>query len=124
MRRQYDEFTKKGADVTAIGTGGRRMARAFIEDEQVPFRVLLDHDGAAARVIGAGTFSASTVANFAAWKSAVGAFTKGHRQHQTGPRPFQLGGTLIIAPGDELRYIDLEEYAGDHADLDEMLAVL
>jgi hypothetical protein len=36
----------------------------------------------------------------------------------------QLGATLVIGPGDELLYMDKESYAGDHADLDEVLAVL
>jgi hypothetical protein len=46
---------------------------------------------------------------------------KGNIQHNAGRRPFQLGATVVIGPGDELRYEDFEEYAGDHADLDEVL---
>jgi hypothetical protein len=30
----------------------------------------------------------------------------------------------VIGPGDELRYEDFEEFAGDHADLDEVLGHL
>jgi hypothetical protein len=36
----------------------------------------------------------------------------------------QLGATLVAGPGDELLYIDKESYAGDHANLDEVLTVL
>jgi hypothetical protein len=36
----------------------------------------------------------------------------------------QLGATLVIGPGDELLYVDKESYAGDHADLDAVLAIL
>ena len=124
MRHRYDEITKRGADVTAIGTGGRRMAQAFIEDEQVPFRVLLDEDGAAATIVGAKTIGASAALDVAQWTSATRALLAGHRQRKTGRRPFQLGGTLVVGPGDELRLMDLEDHAGDHTDLDEVLAVL
>jgi hypothetical protein len=48
----------------------------------------------------------------------------GHRQRKTGRRPTQLGATLVIGPGDELLYEDYEDFAGDHADLDAVLAVL
>lgn len=48
----------------------------------------------------------------------------GNRQRRPGARPTQLGATLIVGPGDELLYIDRESFAGDHADLDEVLAVL
>ena len=48
----------------------------------------------------------------------------GHRQHKTGNRPMQLGATLVVGPGDEILYMDKESYAGDHADLDEVLAKL
>jgi len=56
--------------------------------------------------------------------AGVRATIKGNRQHKTGRRPMQLGATLVIGPGDELLYEDYEEFAGDHADLDEVLAVL
>jgi hypothetical protein len=36
----------------------------------------------------------------------------------------QLGATLVVGPGDELLYMDKESYAGDHADLDEVLAIV
>jgi hypothetical protein len=49
---------------------------------------------------------------------------KGNRQRNAGRRPFQLGATLVIGPGDELRYEDFEEFAGDHADLDDILTYL
>ena len=47
--------------MTAIGTGGKRYAKAFIEDEQVPFPVLLDEDGIAAEIAGTKTLSAGSL---------------------------------------------------------------
>jgi hypothetical protein len=110
--------------VTAIGTGGRRYAQAFIEDESVPFYVLLDEDGAAADIVEMNTLGALSLIRPDAWLAGAKSVAGGNRQHNTGRRPTQLGATLVMGPGNELLYIDKESYAGDHADLDEVLAVL
>jgi peroxiredoxin len=107
--------------VTAIGTGGRRYAEAFIEDEKVPFPVLLDEDGAAAEIVGTGRLGAASLLKPSAVKSGFRSFAAGHRQQKTGRRPMQLGATLVIGPGNEILYADFEDHAGDHADLDEVL---
>lgn len=113
-----------GADVTAIGTGGRRYAEAFIEDERVPFRVVLDTEGVAAGIAGTNTVGVGTLLKPSAYAAAIRWAVSGQRQHKTGKRPLQLGATLVIAPGDRLLYADFEDFAGDHADLDEVMAVL
>ncbi len=110
--------------MTAIGTGGRRYAQAFIEDERVPFPVLLDEDGAAADIIGTNSLGVGALLNPSAYTAGLRSMTEGHRQRKLGRRPTQLGATLVIGPGDELRYEDFEDFAGDHADIDEVLAVL
>lgn len=110
--------------VVAVGTGGKRYAKAFIEDERVPFEVLLDEDGAAADIVGTKHFSAATLLRPGQWIAGARSVAGGNIQHKTGRRPMQLGATLVIGPGDELLYADFEDYAGDHADLDEAIAVL
>jgi hypothetical protein len=110
--------------VTAVGTGGRRYAQAFIEDEAVPFRVLLDEDGIAADIVEMNTIGAMSLIRPDAWLAGAKSLAGGNRQHNTGRRPTQLGATLVMGPGNELIYIDKESFAGDHADLDEVLAVL
>ena len=107
--------------MTAIGTGGKRYAQAFIADESVPFPVLLDEDGAAAGVVGTNTMGVTTLLKPKAYASVAKSFTAGNRQAKTGKRPLQLGATLVIAPGDVLAYADFEDFAGDHAALDEVL---
>ncbi len=110
--------------MTAIGTGGRRYALAFIEDERVPFPVLLDEDGAAAEIVGTKTLGVGSVLSPTAWSAGFRSFKGGNCQQRSGRRPFQLGATLVVGPGNVLRYADFEDHAGDHADLDEVLAVL
>ncbi len=124
VRERYDEFLAAGVGVTAIGTGGKRYAQAFIEDESVPFGVLLDEDGEAARIVETNSLKASSFIRPDALLAGGRSLFGGHQQHKTGARPMQLGATLVLGPGDELLYIDRESYAGDHADLDEVLAVV
>ena len=56
--------------------------------------------------------------------SGFRSFTAGHRQGKAGRRPMQLGATIVVGPGDEILYEDFEDHAGDHADLDEVIAAL
>ncbi|NND02572.1 MAG: hypothetical protein HKN91_07280 [Acidimicrobiia bacterium] len=108
--------------VIAIGTGGKRYAKAFIDDENFPFPVLLDEDGAAAEIIETNTLGVTNLVSPKAISTGIKSFAKGHRQKKTGRRPMQLGATLVIGPGDELLYADYEDHAGDHAPLDDVLA--
>lgn len=110
--------------MTAIGTGGKRYAQAFIEDEQIPFPVLLDEDGKAAEIVGTGTLAALSALKPTAALAAARSLATGHRQHKTGRRPLQLGATIVIGPGDEILFADFEEFAGDHARIDDVLAAL
>lgn len=110
--------------MTAIGTGGKMYAKAFIEDEQVPFPVLLDEDGTAAEIVGTGTIGVASAIRPDAVAKGIGTFLRGHRQQKTGRRPMQLGATLVIGTDGEILYEDFEEFAGDHADIDEVIAAI
>lgn len=122
MRDAQGSFVSADVPVIAIGTGGKRYAKAFIEDEEFPFPVLLDEDGAAAEIVETNSIGMTTYLSPTAIGAGLKSFAKGHRQQKTGRRPLQLGATLVVGPGDELLYADYEDYAGDHAPLDEVLA--
>ncbi len=124
VRERYEEILSTGAQVVAVGTGGKRYAKAFIEDLQIPFEVLLDEDGSAAEIVGTTTIGIGMAVNPKAWIAGARAVRAAGPQGKTGRRPMQLGATLVIGPGDELLYEDFEEFAGDHADIDEVIAVL
>jgi hypothetical protein len=90
----------------------------------VPFEVLLDEDGSAAELVGTGILGKLSLISPRQVAAGARALAKGNMQHNAGRRPFQLGATLVIGPGDELRYEDFEKFAGDHADLDDVLGHL
>ena len=110
--------------MTAIGTGGKGYAKAFIEDEQVPFPVLLDEEGLAAEIIGTGTLGATSLLKPSQLVAGFRSLAAGHRQRNPGRRPMQLGATIVMGPGDVILYEDYEDHAGDHADLDEVIAAI
>ena len=110
--------------MTAIGSGGRRYAVAFIEDEGVPFPVLLDEDGSAAELVATNSIGVGALVRPTAIGAAVRSLRGGHRQHKTGRRPTQLGATIVMGPGDVILYEDREDFAGDHAPLDDVIATL
>ena len=67
VRERYEEILSTGAQVVAVGTGGKRYAKAFIEDLQIPFEVLLDEDGSAAEIVGTTTIGIGMAVNPKAW---------------------------------------------------------
>lgn len=124
MRGSYEEIRAKGAELVAVGTGDARYARAFIEDEDIPFPVLLDEDGEAAE---AAAVKRGSIFDLAGPKTMPGAFkatAAGHRQHKTGRRPRQLGATFVVGPGDVVRYEHLDGDVSDHAPIEEILTAL
>jgi peroxiredoxin len=124
LRRSYEEFKAKGAEIVAIGTGDARYAQAFIDEEEIPFPVLLDEDGDAAD---AASVKKGRVMDLVGSRTVAGALkatAAGHRQHKTGKRSTQLGATFVIGPGDVVRYEHLDGDVSDHAPIEEVLAAL
>lgn len=124
MRRAYSDITAHGADVVAVGTGDARYAKAFIAEEDVPFLVLLDEDGAAAAAASLREAGLWRLAGPANWAGALRTRRAGHRQHKIGKRVTQLGATFVAGPGNKLRYEHLERDPSDHAPIDDVLAAL
>lgn len=124
MRSQYDQITAKGAEVVAIGTGDRRYAAAFVHDEQIPFLVLVDDDGAAARAASVRAVPFPELLHPRTWRASVQAWRNGHHVHRAGKRVTQLGATFVLGPGADVRYEHLDADSTDHASIDEVIAAL
>jgi hypothetical protein len=90
----------------------------------VPFPLLLDEDGEAADIIETNRLNAFSLIRPDALLAGTRSLAGGNRQHNAGRRPTQLGATIVMGPDDELLYIDKESFAGDHADIDEVIAAL
>ena len=90
----------------------------------MPFPVLLDEEGIAAEIVDTGTIGATSLLRPGALAAGFRSFAGGHRQKNAGRRPLQLGATIVMAPGGEVLYEAREDYAGDHADIDEVIRAL
>jgi peroxiredoxin len=124
LRGHEEEIHAKGAELVAIGTGDRRYAQAFVDDEQISFTVLLDEDGTAAEVAELRRGGWMQLAGPATVPGALRATAAGHRQHRTGKRPRQLGATFVLGPGNVVRYEHIDGDVSDHAPIEEILDAL
>jgi peroxiredoxin len=126
LRDAYSDITAAGADVVAVGTGNTMYAKAFVDDEKVPFAVLIDEDGHAAEAasVKGGAKMLVTLLTPSVVSASRRARKEGHRQHKTGSRSTQLGATFVMAPGDKVLYSHLDGDVGDHAPLADVMAAL
>lgn len=125
MRDQYDEIRALGGDVVAIGTGKAAYAADFVEQERIPFLVLVDDDAAAARAAAMPRVNPFRLLfdprSFAGSRRAHRA---GYRVKRPGARVNQLGATFVVGPGELVRYEHRDEHTADHAPLAAVLAAL
>jgi peroxiredoxin len=125
LREHYDQIRGLGAEVVAVGTGNRSYAAAFVDDEAIPFPVLVDDDGAAAR---AATLTRVNPIRLLFDPRSLGGARRAHRAGyrigKPGARTTQLGATFVIGPADRIRYEHLDEHTADHAPMTEVLAAL
>ena len=104
--------------------GDRNYARLFREETSIGFPLLIDEERLAYRAAGlrsANLFHVLRSDNKAARERAR---SGGHRQHNLGPNPFQLGGSFIFGPGDMDRYAHVSRTFGDNAAVEDLLAAL
>jgi peroxiredoxin len=125
LRDRYDEITGSNGEVVAVGTGDRRYAAAFVDEEHVPFPVLVDDDGLAAKAASVQKLNFfKLVLNRRGLAGMRRARRAGHRVHKAGRRVTQLGATFVVGPGNQVRYEHVDENSGDHAPLDKVLAAV
>ena len=124
MRAHEKEFRAAGARLAAIGLGDARYAAAFREETGIPFPLLVDEEREAYRAAGLRSASALDLVRPANLSAGLRAMRGGHRQHRTGPHPFQLGGSFVFGPGDVDRFAHVNRTFGDDATPAELLAAL
>ncbi len=125
LTQHYSEITAAGAEVVAVGTGNRHYAGAFVEDEQVPYPVLVDDQAEAAHAASVKKVDPVTlILDPRSIKGALAARRAGFRVHKSGKRVNQLGATFVLGPGSTVRYAHVDVHTADHAPIPEVLAAL
>ena len=123
MRDAYGEIERRGVKLVVIGNGQPWHAKAFREDEQIPFDLWVDPDMTAYRAAGLRrgmTRSVSLRSPGHVWRAMRGGF----RQTEVQGDPWQLGGAFVITPDGETLYEQVSREAGDHAPLPDILAAV
>jgi hypothetical protein len=124
LRRAYPDITARGAEVVAIGTGDVRYAQAFVEQEQIPFLVLVDDAASAARAASIRKVNFAKLVGPGTWRATRKTWRDGYRIHKSGKRVNQLGATFVVGPGPVLHYEHLDDDSTDHASLDDVFAAM
>ena len=123
MRGAYEEIKNKGARLVVIGNGQPRHARAFREDEGIPFDLWVDPEMRAYRAAGLRRGLTNAVSRRSlghVWR----ALRRGFRQTKVQGDPWQLGGAFVITPDGNTVYEQVSREAGDHASIPDLLEVL
>jgi alkyl-hydroperoxide reductase/thiol specific antioxidant family protein len=124
LRTHQQEITSKGASLAAIGLGDVNYARAFRDETDITFPLLIDADRKAYRAVElkkANLFHLLRSDNAAARKRAKAG---GFSQKKLGENPFQLGGSFVFAPGNVDKFVQISQTFGDNAAIADLVAAL
>ena len=125
MRDHYDEISGAGAEIVAVGTGDERYAKAFVAELDVPFPVLVDDAGDAARAASVKRVNfAALIFDPRSVRGALQARRDGYRVKKSGKRVNQLGATFVLGPGSHVHYAHVDAHTADHASLADVLAAV
>jgi peroxiredoxin len=122
MRRQ-PEIEGRGGMLVVVGPADPEHIAGLRRDTGYQGALLVDPAGRAFRTAGLIHGRASTYHPFAMLRGAW-AFARGFRQVGRHGDVLQQGGTFVLGPGDRVRFEWRDRYAGDHADLDAVVAAL
>jgi peroxiredoxin len=125
LHRARDEFERAGARLVLIGQLTPRHAAHFRRRQGLDLPVLADesrtsYEAAGAKVATMGELLGPGVVA----KSFMTTFRTGAVQGRTLGHPAQLGGTLVILPGNEIARSHMSEDASDNAAAEEILAAI
>jgi len=124
LREQETRFRENGANLAAIGLGDRNYARMFREDAGITFPLLVDENRKAYR---AARLKSATILHLFKSENAAArqrAKVAGHRQHQLGKDPFQLGGSFVFGAGNRDLFVHISRTFGDNAMPEVLLAAI
>jgi hypothetical protein len=112
-----------GAQLVFIGNGSPAQARDFRAANAPGCEVYTDPSRATYTALGAQRGVAATVGPSAA-RAALRTLRGGFRQSSVQGDAWQLGGVIVVLPGDHITYSHLSRHAGDHPPTDEVLAAV
>ncbi len=107
-----------------IGTGSLRYARAFAEEHDVRFPVLVDDRARAAKAAAVRRVGFLKLFDPASYPGSAEAWRAGYRVGWPGRRTNQLGASFVIGPGSVLHYAHQDAHTADHAPFEQIFTAL
>jgi hypothetical protein len=125
LDRARDEFESAGGKLVLIGQLTPRHAAHFRRRQKIDLPVLADERRATYKAVGAKIGSmAELVGPKVIAKGALTSLRTGKLQGRTIGHPAQLGGAMVIAPGNEVVWSHMAKDASDNASPEEILAAI
>lgn len=125
LHRAREQFEAAGANLVLIGQLTPRHAAHFRRRQGIELPLLADETRASYKAAGAkiATFGELLGPGVVA-KGLVTSVRTGRVQGRTLGHPAQLGGTIVIRPGNEIVYSHMAQDASDNAAPDDIVAAL
>ena len=125
LHRARAEFEAADADLVLIGQLTPRHAAHFRRRQEIDLPVLADehrasYEAAGAKVATMGELLGPGVVA----KSFMTTVRTGRVQGRTLGHPAQLGGTIVIAPGNKIAWSHMSDDASDNASPEEILSAV
>ncbi len=125
LHRAREQFDGAGVKLVLIGQATPRQAAAFRRKTKIDVPVLADEERRTYKLVG---FPRANVAQLLGPRSALSAVKHGARSGVVQGRivgdAAQLGGAMVIGPGDEVLLEQRSQHAGDTIEADELLAAV
>ena len=107
--------------LVAICSGSPRSARKFVDDFHFTGDMYVNRDLKVYKAFDLERGITKTL-GLSSLIKGVGTMKKGFRQGQSAGDLWQQGGLFVLGPGDHLLFAHRDKFAGDHADLQQMLS--
>lgn len=121
MRRDYEEFRRRGAEIVVITQGDERQAESFRRERDLPFPCLADPERRAFVAFGLGHGSLTQLLGPRVWGRAIQALRKGYGAGKPVGDTRQLPGVFIIDRSGIIRFAYRSRDAADNPPNDLLL---
>jgi peroxiredoxin len=125
LHRDRSKFEAAGARLAVVGQGTPAHAAHFRDSHELDLPLYVDEGRGSYRAAGTkvGTVTELLGPRVVA-KGAIASRRDGVVQGRTIGHPAQLGGVIVVLPGDEIVYVHLADDASDNPANDEVLKAL
>ncbi|MCG8619382.1 MAG: AhpC/TSA family protein [Desulfobacterales bacterium] len=121
LAENQNAFETRGLNLAVIGTGAPKHFNAFRAATGYKGLLFADPGRDAYGLLGFSNSISGLIGPSVLFRG-LSALKSGHRQGGIQGNTLQLGGAAVISPEDELLYYFAERSAGEHPDIDDMLA--